>query len=156
MHPRKLVGQVATLHGSVAAERGVGLDVRESGARSVRCDPRKLTQILHNLVQNAVDASPEGGTVAIEVAGESSGGVRIEVRDDGPGLSDAVRGRLFTAGTTTKVAGSGLGLTIARAIAEQHGGGLALEDRPEGGCRATLRLPAQPPEIDDSKPEDEG
>jgi signal transduction histidine kinase len=142
--PGALVEEVALVHEPVADERGVRL-VRAAGARSaLRADPRKIKQVLVNLVQNALDASPAGGEVRLTTADRDGGGVEFEVCDDGPGLADEVRGRLFTPGATTKAAGSGLGLTIARAIAEQHGGGLDLEARPEGGCRARLWLPASP------------
>jgi signal transduction histidine kinase len=141
-----LLDEVALVHEAVALERGVRFvrDVHVSGA--LRADPRKVKQVLVNLVQNALDASPPGGAVRLAAADRDGGGVVIDVLDDGPGLAAEVRGRLFTPGATTKAAGSGLGLTIARAIAEQHGGGLDLEARAEGGCRARLWLPATPPE----------
>ena len=66
--------------------------------------------------------------------------------DQGPGLAPDVRERLFRPGFTTKAKGTGLGLTISRTIAHQHGGELTLTDRPTGGCVATLTLPSRPPE----------
>jgi signal transduction histidine kinase len=68
--------------------------------------------------------------------------VRLVVEDDGPGFGGAPTGRFFTPGLTTKSGGSGLGLTIARAIVEQHGGTLELCDNDGGGGRAEVRLPA--------------
>ena len=65
--------------------------------------------------------------------------LEIRVDDDGPGLPPSAN--LFVPFFTTKPGGSGIGLVLCRQIAEAHGGTLSLENRPEGGCRATLRLP---------------
>jgi signal transduction histidine kinase len=123
----------------------VNLEVDPGDALPITCDPRKVKQVLVNLLQNALDATPRGGRVMASTSHDASGAARFVIDDSGPGLTDEVRGRLFTPGATTKAAGSGLGLVIARAIAEQHGGTLTLSDRPEGGCRAELCLPKWPP-----------
>lgn len=149
----EVVASVLTLHQAMAAERGLHLSSTVRGPNTVACDSRKLTQVLLNLVQNALDATPPGGEVQVEVGPWRDGGVQVEVVDEGVGIDDALRGRLFTPGATTKAAGSGLGLTIAKTIAEQHGGELMLRERSEGGCCATLRLPVRPPEIEEENQE---
>ncbi len=136
-----LAAEVAALHEGIAQDRGVAVSVR--GEASGRCDPRKVKQVLINLVQNAIDASPAGAAVEIEV-GEDVGGTRLCVLDRGRGVDPALGRRVFDAGVTTKARGSGLGLTVARALARQHGGDLGLAPRPGGGCAAELRLPADP------------
>jgi signal transduction histidine kinase len=138
----ELCGGVAALHEAMCQERGVSVRVRaEDGPVQVRCDPRKVKQIVINLLQNAIDASPAGG--AIEFALSSSAeGVRVAVLDRGAGLATSVAGRAFEPGVTTKSRGSGLGLTVARAIARQHGGDLSLSAREGGGCAAELSLPS--------------
>jgi signal transduction histidine kinase len=141
--PARIVEQIVSIHEPLAAERGVSLTVRVEDPGPLRCDPRKLKQILVNLLQNAIDASEQGGEVCARVRREGDAHV-FHIEDRGSGLADAVRGRLFTVGATTKVAGSGLGLTIANAIAKQHGGTLTLSEREGGGCTAQLRLPAHP------------
>jgi signal transduction histidine kinase len=143
--PAAVLAAVAALHEGVAAARGVTFDLRPDPTPSLTADRRKLEQVLVNLVQNALDASPPGGRVVLRVGADAAGGVQFRVEDDGPGLAAEVRGRLFTPGATTKAAGSGLGLVVARAIAEQHGGALALEERPEGGVRAVCTLPLAGP-----------
>ena len=140
----ELVAHVVDLHEGVALERGVTL--RASGQARVACDPRKVEQILINLVQNALEVAPSGTAVELELGASAGGGVRVEVRDHGPGLAASVRGRAFEPGVTGKAEGSGLGLTIARALARQHGGELELGERDEAGgdgCVATLSLPAR-------------
>jgi two-component system, NtrC family, sensor histidine kinase HydH len=112
------------------------------GPVELHCDPRKIKQLLINLVQNAVEASAPGGEVQIEVVPRQSDAA-IRVLDRGRGLEANVAERVFEAGVTTKARGSGLGLTIARSIAEQHGGSLSLRQRPGGGCVAELLLPRE-------------
>ena len=137
-----LCQEVAALHEGLARERGV--ELRVSGASAVvHCDPRKVKQTLVNLVQNALDATPSGKLV--ELGCQRSGpDVSVLVLDRGSGIDPAIAGQLFEPGTTTKPKGTGLGLTIARALARQHGGELTLEPREGGGAQAHLTLPAEP------------
>lgn len=143
--PAAVLAEAAMLHEGVAAQRGVALETQLAPCGAVAADPRKLRQVLVNLIQNALDATPAGGRVVLRVGPAPDGGARFVVEDDGPGLADEVRGRLFTPGATTKTAGSGLGLVVARSIVEQHGGTLALAERAEGGVRAVCTVPARPP-----------
>ncbi|ACG74439.1 integral membrane sensor signal transduction histidine kinase [Anaeromyxobacter sp. K] len=138
-----LCQEVAALHEGVASERGLELSVEGDGV-SVRGDRRKLKQVLINLVQNAVEASAPGGEVVLEVAPAADGGARVRVLDRGAGVDPALGDAVFHPGVTSKAKGSGLGLTVARAIARQHGGDLALAPRPDGGTAAELVLPARP------------
>jgi signal transduction histidine kinase len=138
-----LAREVAALHEGIARERGVDVAVR--GEARARCDPRKVRQVLINLVQNALDASPHGETVEIEVR-DGDGGARVSILDRGPGLDPSLGERVFEPGITTKAGGSGIGLTVARALARQHGGDLRLAPREGGGVAAELVLPRTPAE----------
>jgi len=130
---------VAALHEGMARERGVRLVVKPTGL-VVRCDPRKIRQVLINLLQNALEASAAGGVVELVVSDEGEH-VHIEVLDRGEGIDAETGARLFDPGVTTRASGSGLGLPIARGLMRQHGGELELQAREGGGVRALLTLP---------------
>jgi len=101
----------------------------------------ELKAALHALVVNAVEASPDGGEVAVRLEALEGGGARLCVEDDGRGLPAEVRSRLFTPHVTTKPSGSGMGLFLAHRIATtRYGGSLVLEARAPRGTRAVLAL----------------
>ena len=141
---RELAIDVATLHEGLALERQVDVQVLSEAPVWVRCDPRKVKQVIINLVQNAIDASPRGSAVTLEVI-EGASEAHIHVRDHGEGVDASVMTQLFTVGATTKERGTGLGLVVARGLARQHGGELTLENAKDGGACATLRLPLEVP-----------
>jgi two-component system sensor histidine kinase HydH len=138
-----LTREVAALHEGMARERAVHLAV-EGAEVSARCDPRKVKQVLINLVQNALDASARGAEVRIVSERTEGGGALVRVLDRGSGVDPALGESIFSPGVTTKSTGSGLGLTIARSLARQHGGDLLLRSRTGGGTEALLLLPAAP------------
>lgn len=124
----------------------ITLELRSDGAPAeVPGDALLLEWALEALVRNAVDAlKGRDGHIELEVANEPDG-VVVTVSDDGPGVPRTVRHRLFTAGTTTKERGWGLGLALARRVVEEgHGGRLTLEPSAVG-ARFALRLPRESP-----------
>lgn len=132
--------EVAPLVRRVAAlERRVPMDVEPGPPLVVPADPDQLEQALINLVQNGADAALQtGGRVRLGWH-EVEGGVELWVEDGGPGLSNPEN--LFVPFYTTKPKGTGIGLVLARQIAEAHGGTVTLEERPDGpGVLARLRL----------------
>ena len=120
---------------------GVTLEISAAEGLSVRGDPVQLRQAVVNLLLNAVQAAGPEGEVRI-VSRADEGGLAVDVEDDGPGVPEAVRGRLFEPLITTKEHGNGLGLALVKRVAERHGGTVLHEPRPGGGTRFTLRLPA--------------
>ncbi|MBI4864162.1 MAG: hypothetical protein HY815_28490 [Candidatus Riflebacteria bacterium] len=100
---------------------------------AIEADPEMIRQTLFNLIQNAVQFSPEGSTVEIELVIGHSGGYRLEVRDAGPGIPPPVAARLFTPYFTTRQGGTGLGLCIVRRIASAHGWTVGVLARKGGG-----------------------
>ncbi len=147
------LGKLAT--DAVAAARaryvaaGVQLDLRIADrATVVRVDPHRLTEAVSNLLDNALRHTPRGGAVHVVVATNLRGAV-LEVVDTGSGFDPADAERLFErfyqadTSRTRSSAGSGIGLTIARAIVQAHGGTLtAASDGPRTGARFRIRLPA--------------
>jgi two-component system, NtrC family, sensor histidine kinase HydH len=103
-------------------------------------DRDQFLSLLTNLLLNALDASEPGGTIGVRAA-EADGRLVVEVTDTGRGIDPAMAGRLFTPFATSKPTGTGLGLTVARRIAQDHGGTLVAANRPEGGARFTLTIP---------------
>lgn len=136
-----VVEQVVALHEGMAHERGVTLRV-DARELSVKADARKLKQVLINLVQNALDVSKPGGAIDLVIRPEGTGAA-VLVMDRGPGVVEAERA--FEPGVTTKERGSGLGLTVSRLLARQHGGDVKLMPREGGGTIAELSLLAAPP-----------
>lgn len=118
------------------------VSVRPGEARPrVLAVPPELRAALHALVVNAVEASPDGGEVTVGIAEREGGGATLSVEDEGPGLPEEVRSRLFTPHVTTKPSGSGMGLFLAHRIAAtRHGGSLALVARVPRGTRAVLEI----------------
>ncbi len=104
-------------------------------------DPGQLRQVFVNLLENAVHAASPAGAVTVRGRRDRDA-VAIEVDDTGSGVDPAIRRRLFEPLITTKASGVGLGLALVKRIAERHGGSVEYSDRPGGGARFTVRLPA--------------
>lgn len=110
-------------------------------------DPERVHQVFANLLENAVRHSPPGGIV-LAAARRDRRGVVVEVTDEGPGIPDGDRSKVFErfyradAARSSRDGGSGLGLAIARWIVDLHGGEIRAEEREPHGCRVVVVLPA--------------
>ena len=99
----------------------------------------QLVQVFLNLILNAMDATEEGGTIEINTSLQP-GELRIDIRDDGQGISPEHRGRVFHPYFTTKETGTGLGLFVCRNIVEQNDGRIELSDTSQKGTTFTVWL----------------
>jgi signal transduction histidine kinase len=115
------------------------------GTFIIQADAEQLHQVFLNIVLNAMDAMPDGGTLTTQVEREGDR-VLVSIADTGTGIDPEVRERLFEPFVTTKPRGTGLGLARVRHIVEQHGGTVTCDSEPGVGTCFTLRLPSAPPE----------
>jgi signal transduction histidine kinase len=106
--------------------------------------PGELNQVWTNLIDNAIDAAPEGGLIRVEASRDGSSSVVVRVIDNGPGVPPEIQTRIFEPFFTTKPVGQGTGLgldIVERIVVQQHGGRVELESSP-GRTTFVVRLPA--------------
>jgi len=124
-----------------ADDAGVTL-VLDGGATSVHGDTRRLKEALINLVANAIEATPNGGSVTLRLRG-GSGEVTLDVKDSGRGIAPEDLERLGTSFFTTRPNGTGLGVVLAQGVITQHGGTLTYASTVGHGTTATIKLPGK-------------
>ena len=128
---------------AIIAETGGQVTVEGATLRPYTCRPQALKRCLANLLENAV----KYGKRALVTVDDNDERLAIVIRDEGPGIPDAELERVFEPfyrlerSRNRETGGTGLGLTIARGIAEAHGGSLSLRNRSEGGLEVRLILP---------------
>ena len=150
LEPRSPVGNAIEGIAVLAEDAGVTLETDIGETPKVWADPDRIVQVLTNLLSNAIKFTPEGSTVRVGIV-SAGDAVRFTVVDDGPGVPEGERERLFSRfqqldqSDTRQVGGSGLGLAIARAIVLQHGGKIGVEAGGEGGSCFYFELPAHEP-----------
>ncbi|WP_433796312.1 sensor histidine kinase [Actinoplanes sp. CA-252034] len=154
MHPEPLhlddaIEQVVEAHTPSATAAGVSLTTSFSGDPVVVADPVRLRQLVGNLLSNAIRHSHPGGTVSVN-ASAGAGRMTIAVADTGPGIAAGDVQRVFDRfwradeSRTRSTGGSGLGLPIARKIAEAHGGDITVDSTPGAGATFTVTLTFEP------------
>ncbi|MBZ5545972.1 MAG: hybrid sensor histidine kinase/response regulator, partial [Acidobacteriia bacterium] len=111
----------------------------------IQADPELLHRALQNLVLNAFDAMPSGGTLTLRTE-RQEGRVCLAISDTGKGLTPEECERLFTPYYTTKQHGTGLGLAIVQSVVSDHGGKISVESDPERGTTFRIELPVRPPD----------
>jgi signal transduction histidine kinase len=134
-----------------AAASGKGIDLQlsvEEGLPQLEADSLRLTQMLDNLISNAVKFTPAGGTVTVSVS-SSGAGIRLAVADTGVGIPadevDRVFDRFFRASSSSVAQGTGLGLSIVKSIVDVHGGTISVESTEGVGTTFAVDLPARVP-----------
>jgi len=149
-----LITDVATHAREWASKMGLALDVEcAPGAGVFLADPRRLRQILFNLLSNAFKFTPRGGQVLLS-GRIVDGDVQISVADNGPGLSPEVKASVFERFSAKSQpgnrAGAGLGLALVNRFLELHDGWVEIETPPGGGTRVRCHIPRRAPDEDNS------
>ncbi|MBX3269217.1 MAG: HAMP domain-containing protein [Sandaracinaceae bacterium] len=143
LEPEALLGEAAPTASAPALI--VEVDERPT---PVQIDAQMLRRALDNLVRNAVQAvaaaAPDGGGRVVVAARRDGASAVLEVRDDGPGIAEADRQRVFDPYYTTKSDGTGLGLAIVKKVVLEHDGSIECVAAPEGGACFRIRLPLAP------------
>jgi two-component system sensor histidine kinase HydH len=142
VHLGPLVAETLLVLSARADVAGVRLSSR--GDAFVEGDPRRLEEVLLNLVANGIEATPPGGEVVVEVRPDADHDrIEILVRDTGRGMSPEALSRLGTPFFTTREEGTGLGVALARSTIALHGGSLSYESEPGKGTTVRARLPSR-------------
>jgi len=142
---RAVIDRVGAIAAPEFSRQKIELSVDDSsGGATVLGDPDQLYQACLNLVLNAIDAMPEGGTIhaSVRATGES---VSLTISDEGAGVPDAIRPEIFNPFFTTKAKGTGLGLAKVQTVAEAHGGSATCVCEPGRGAAFTIALPRAKP-----------
>ncbi len=139
---REVIQEAREICVAAAAEKDVELEIRPEGrVPRIPVDRTRILQVFQNLLDNAVQHSPEGSRVEIEIEHRGEW-IECRIRDSGPGLGLSDSGRLFEPFFSKRKGGTGLGLAIVHRIVTEHGGEVEAIDRPEGGAEFRVRLPA--------------
>ena len=137
----EVIAQAVDLVRARATQQQVEISVSQSlQPIPVALDRAQLNTVLVNLLLNALDVLPAGGRVDIETQLCDGEGVCVRVSDNGPGIPQAMNGRLFTPFASTKPTGTGLGLSISQRIVQEHGGRISAGNRPDGGAEFVIHL----------------
>lgn len=143
----QLVRDLAALLGPMAHHQKVALETHlPAHPIKLTVQRDRLKQAMLNVAINALEAMPDGGKLIIEVE-EQGDGVRVGFRDSGPGIPPEVLSNIYNMHFTTKAGGTGIGLYVARAVAEAHGGEIRVESSSGGGTSLGIYLPSSSEEL---------
>lgn len=151
----QLLERVALLSEEMAASRGVHIVKRyDPSLPPILADEDRIIQVFHNLVRNAIEAMPRGGYVTlttrlsmnplfakVDLGSGTRLLVEVQVSDEGQGIPEALRGKIFDPFITTKESGLGLGLALSHRILEEHKGAIQLQSLPGKGTTVSCFLP---------------
>ena len=149
IEPERLVNEVANAYQYLAQRKNISLELDVAPhLPTIEADPGRLTQVLTNILDNALRHTPEGGQIIIS-AKQGGDQVELAIQDSGPGLKPEDLARIFDrfyradASRQRGDGGSGLGLAIAKSIVQAHNGQLTAESEAGQGLKVIIRLPAQ-------------
>jgi len=138
----RLVGQAYETFSEQARARRIDFALAATASPVIVSDGDRVLQIVDNLLSNAFRATPDGGRIVLGLSERDGSIIVVSVEDNGPGIGDDLRERLFRPFVSGASGGTGLGLTIARELAIALGGRIELETAPGAGARFELLLPA--------------
>jgi len=139
--PNDIVERSVMLVNSRAQEKQVSIETQLNCSRQFPLDPEKCQQVLMNLIINAVDAV-ESGTGKVEINTESDGdNLYIKISDNGPGIPETERGKIFEPFYSNKKSGTGLGLPISKKIVKSHNGSIKVSSEEGRGTTFTVKIP---------------
>jgi two-component system sensor histidine kinase HydH len=124
------------------SSKNVELQCRKDSGISINADPDLMLQVLMNLLKNSINATPAGGTISLSCRRDNHY-VKITISDNGCGMSQEIRERMFDPFYTTTRSGTGLGLAVSHQIVEQHGGVFEVATQLQEGTSITILLPQQ-------------
>ncbi len=143
----RLVSERVELWSALAGENGVSVESRADGQVLAAAAPGRLEQVVDNLIENALEATPRGGMITVSAHRMIGGGAEVHVVDTGRGMSEAERSRAFDRfwrSERNPADGTGLGLAIVRRLVEADGGVITLHESPGGGLDVQVRYPPPP------------
>lgn len=137
----QVIERVTSLLNSQLRKKSISLSMLgwEVG-KECQVDQEKLSQVFLNIILNAIDALPPRGEIIIET-GKTEAGCTVSIKDNGPGIPDELKDKIFDPFYSTKEGGTGLGLSISKKIVESYGGNLTISDSETGGACFTIFLP---------------
>ena len=139
----QVIDRVTSLLGSQLRKKSIKLTVTgwEAG-KTFFVAGEKLSQVFLNIILNSIDAAPPKGEIIIETM-KQAGGYSVTVKDNGSGIPEDLKDKIFSAFYSTKESGTGLGLSISKSIVESYGGTLTLSDSETGGACFTIFMPTR-------------
>jgi signal transduction histidine kinase len=125
-----------------AKARGITLKLEGEPSLTATVDPERMTQVVSNLLDNALRVSPQGSEITLHLSKQNQA-IQLSVSDEGPGIPEKLLPNIFERYVQDKDTGgsSGLGLAIVKTLTELHGGLVKAENRPEGGANSSVKLP---------------
>lgn len=137
----KLKPLIVGILGKIKFPKNIQASVQLEESLTVEADPQLLRRVLVNLVTNAVQAMPNGGTLNISAQVNDKNQMQIDVRDTGVGIPEEVKPKLFVPLFTTKSRGQGFGLAVCKRVIEAQGGTIDFKSQEGKGTTFTVRLP---------------
>lgn len=137
----ELLSKIERQYQSLANEHDIEFSVAQQWDGEVRWDRQQMQQVLMNLLQNAIDALEDGGSLSIIVSEIQHDHLEIRVIDDGPGIPEPIRQKIFNLYFTTKPKGTGIGLGIVQRVVIEHGGVITVDSQPGKGTTFIIQVP---------------